>query len=58
MEFARSIENTTKTEDEGFESKDDDEEMGAEEKLDRSRWLITGAKDNRISIWQLMSFHK
>jgi len=58
VEFARSIENTTKTEDEGFESKDDDEEMGAEEKLDRSRWLITGAKDNRISIWQLMSFHK
>jgi hypothetical protein len=61
VEFAKSFEYTTKVEDEGFESKDDaydDEEMGPEEKLERSRWLIAGAKDNRISIWHLMNFQK
>lgn len=61
VEFARSLEYTTKLEDEGFESKDDlydDEEMGSEEKLERSRWLIAGAKDNRLSIWHLMTFQK
>jgi WD40 repeat protein len=61
VEFPRSIENATK-EDEDFESKDDtnedDEEMGPEEKLERSRWLMAGAKDGRISIWPLMSFQK
>jgi hypothetical protein len=61
VEFARSLEYTTKVEDKGFESKDDgydDEEMGPEEKLERSRWLMAGAKDNRISIWHLMSLQK
>lgn len=61
VEFAQSLGYTTKVEDKGFESKDDacdDEEMRPEEKLERSRWLIAGAKDNRISIWHLMSFQK
>lgn len=61
MEFARSLEYTKKVEDGGFESDDntyDDEETGPEEKLERSQWLIAGAKDNRISIWHLMSFQK
>ena len=61
VEFPRSIKNATK-EGQDFESKDDasedDEEMGSEEKLERSRWLIAGAKDSRISIWPLMSFQK
>jgi hypothetical protein len=62
VEFPRSIGNATMEEDEDFESKDDtnddDEEMGPEEKLERSRWLIAGAKDGRVSIWALMSFQK
>ncbi|KAF8968172.1 WD-40 repeat-containing protein [Flammula alnicola] len=37
---------------------DEDDEMTSEEKAERCRWLIAGAKDNRISIWSLMSFEK
>ncbi|KIM39791.1 hypothetical protein M413DRAFT_28978 [Hebeloma cylindrosporum] len=57
VEFARSMGNTTNLDDESTDPYDD-EEMGPEEKLERSRWLIAGAKDNRISIWQLISFQK
>jgi hypothetical protein len=40
---------------------DEDEEtdeMDGEEKEERSRWLAGGAKDGRVSIWPLISFHK
>ena len=36
----------------------DDEELSNEEKLNRSRWLFAGGKDNRVSIWPLISFDK
>lgn len=55
LEFARSIsigENT------GVDEESDDEELSNEEKLSRSRWLVAGGKDNRVSIWSLMSFDK
>jgi hypothetical protein len=39
-------------------SDDDDDEMTVEEKVERSRWLIGGGKDNRVSIWSLISFAK
>ncbi|KAI6154710.1 WD40-repeat-containing domain protein [Pisolithus tinctorius] len=37
---------------------DDEEDMTPQEKLQRSRWLITAGKDARVSIWGLMSFEK
>jgi len=36
----------------------DDEEMSIDEKVERSKWLVAGSKDNRVSIWSLMSFEK
>ncbi|KAF8807002.1 WD-40 repeat-containing protein [Phlegmacium glaucopus] len=56
LEFARSIQVEENPEVEGIDS--DDEELSNEEKLDRSRWLVAGGKDNRVSIWSLMSFEK
>jgi WD40 repeat protein len=50
LEFARSI----RVE----EIDSDDEELSNEEKLNRSRWLFAGGKDNRVSIWPLISFDK
>jgi hypothetical protein len=35
-----------------------DDEMTAEEKEERCRWLVGGGKDGRISVWTLMSFQK
>ncbi|KAL0058948.1 Astra associated protein 1 Asa1 [Marasmius tenuissimus] len=49
LEFARSI---TAVEE------DEEEEMSKEELIRRSRWLIAGAGDNRVSIWELMTFEK
>ena len=50
LEFARSIQVE--------EIDSDDEELSNEEKLNRSRWLFAGGKDNRVSIWPLISFVK
>lgn len=36
----------------------DDDELSSEEKLERSRWLLTGSKDNRVAIWPLITFSK
>ncbi|KAK7054709.1 Astra associated protein 1 Asa1 [Paramarasmius palmivorus] len=52
VEFARSIQERTPPED------DEDEEMTREELERRGRWLVGGAADNRISIWELMNFEK
>ena len=42
-----------------IESSDDSEdEMSAEEKLERTRWVVAGSQDNRVSIWPLISFEK
>ena len=35
-----------------------DDEMTEDEIEARSRWLVAGSQDNRISIWELMDFSK
>ena len=37
---------------------DEDEELTEAEKQARSRWLVSGGNDSRISLWELMSFEK
>ena len=37
-------------------SDNDDGELTTEEKALRSRWLVSGAQDHRLAIWQLISF--
>ncbi|KAJ7593068.1 WD-40 repeat-containing protein, partial [Mycena floridula] len=39
-------------------AEDSDDEMTEQEKQDRTRWLLSGSKDNRCAIWTLMSFEK
>ncbi|KZP31812.1 WD40 repeat-like protein [Athelia psychrophila] len=34
----------------------DENDMGAVEKEVRSRWLVAGGKDSRVSIWEMISF--
>jgi len=36
----------------------DEDDMTDEDKRQRGRWLIAAGKDNRVSIWGLMSFEK
>lgn len=40
------------------DAEDEDEDMDEKEKKARSRWLIGGGKDGRVSIWVLMDFQK
>lgn len=56
LQFATSIRVKENPDVEEIDS--DDEELSNEEKLNRSRWLFAGGKDNRVSIWPLMSFDK
>jgi len=56
LEFARSLQIAENPDLEEIDS--DDEELSKEEKLNRSRWLVAGGKDSRVSIWSLMSFTK
>ncbi|KAI0073470.1 WD-40 repeat-containing protein [Panus rudis PR-1116 ss-1] len=37
---------------------DDEEDYSEKEKEERSRWLIAGSQDTRISVWQLISFER
>lgn len=37
---------------------DDDDEFNFDEKEDRTRWLLGGGKDNRVTVWSLISFEK
>ena len=37
---------------------DDDDEFAFNEKEDRTRWLLGGGKDNRVTVWSLISFEK
>jgi len=54
VEFARSLESGVK-----INLRDDDEEeMTEEEQAERARWLISGAKDNRVVIWTLIDFQR
>jgi hypothetical protein len=34
----------------------DEDEMNEEDKMARTRWVVGGGKDHRVSIWALMSF--
>jgi hypothetical protein len=41
----------------GDEDEDEDgDEMSAEEKAKRSRWLVSGGRDGRVTVWALMDF--
>lgn len=35
----------------------DEDEMNEEEKMARTRWVVGGGKDHRVSMWTLMSFN-
>jgi hypothetical protein len=35
---------------------DDDDEMTMAEKARRARWLVSGGKDGRVVVWELMDF--
>jgi len=39
-------------------SSDDEDEMTVEEKRARTRWLVAGSTDAKVSIWALMNFEK
>jgi hypothetical protein len=36
---------------------DEDDEMTMGEKTRRARWLVSGGKDGRVAIWELMDFN-
>ena len=36
---------------------DDDDEMTMAEKARRARWLVSGGKDGRVVVWELMDFN-
>lgn len=57
LEFARTIDEVTEK---PVETYDDDsgDEMSENQKTARARWLVCGGKDNRISVWSLISFTK
>jgi hypothetical protein len=38
------------------EASDDEDEISEEQKKQRARWLVSGGKDSRVSIWELMDF--
>ncbi|KAF8907375.1 WD40-repeat-containing domain protein [Gymnopilus junonius] len=62
VEFARACEEGPKVHKGGGlavdDNESDDEDMTLQEKIERTRWLIAGSKDNRVSIWSLISFEK
>ncbi|KAJ6513389.1 WD40-repeat-containing domain protein [Mycena sanguinolenta] len=49
VEFARPMDAT---------AEDEDEDMTMDELEARGRWLAAGAKDHRVSLWELISFEK
>ncbi|KAG5635284.1 hypothetical protein H0H81_011822 [Sphagnurus paluster] len=53
VEFAQDQADATEDAEE-----DEDEGMGSVEKAERARWLVGGGKDNRVSIWSLITFNK
>ena len=62
--FARPLHHTALSADVGEEPSianddgSDEDEMNEEEKMARTRWVVGGGKDHRITIWSLMSFNK
>jgi hypothetical protein len=58
LEFARVVDTVTVRGKPVEDDEDSEDEMSEHEKAARARWLIGGGKDNRISVWSLMSFTK
>ena len=58
--FARSLQQTALVSNVGQEltsdDSEDEDEMNEEEKRTRTRWLVGGGKDHRVSIWVLITF--
>ena len=50
LEFARAFDAEV--------TKGDEDEMSVTEKSERSRWLLAGSKDSRVSVWSLIDFAK
>ncbi|KAK7472983.1 Astra associated protein 1 Asa1 [Stygiomarasmius scandens] len=53
LEFARTL-----SEDASYSESDEEDDMTEDEKMRRGRWLFGGAKDNRVSIWELITFER
>jgi len=58
VEFARSIGTAAVKGKRMNDDEDSDDEMNEDEQAARARWLVGGGKDNRISVWSLISFTK
>ncbi|KAI9439799.1 WD-40 repeat-containing protein [Lactarius indigo] len=56
LAFAHVQDNTDINEGRG--SGDDDDDMTMGEKARRARWLVSGGKDGRVVIWELMDFNR
>jgi hypothetical protein len=54
-EAAYSSSSSSGTEEDTDEDEDDEMTMG--EKTRRARWLVSGGKDGRVAIWELMDFN-
>lgn len=54
----RTIDRDSGNVSDGSDGDEDEDDMTDEEKRQRGRWLIAAGKDNRVSIWGLMSFEK
>lgn len=54
----RTIDRDSSNVSDGSDDDDNEDDMTDEEKRRRGRWLIATGKDNRVSIWGLMSFEK
>ena len=58
LAFASTYMGRTTDPSDGWGADEDEDDMTDEEKRQRGRWLIAAGKDNRVSIWGLMSFEK
>ena len=61
LAFARSDPQDTKTTPANSDDNGDvydEQEMSAAEKAERCRWLAAGSQDQRVSMWELMSFSR
>lgn len=56
--YGRSTDLGSSSVTDGLDEDEDEDDMTDNEKRQRGRWLIAAGKDNRVSIWGLMSFEK
>jgi hypothetical protein len=55
LAFAHSVPELAREEGDDGEL-DSEDELGADERAARGRWLASGGKDARVAVWPLMSF--